>query len=1095
MRSVNTFSIPSGLLALSLLLNLLPSASAEDRLYFTGMVEQNLTTGNNQVLLIWGPLEQAIPDELTAFRLYRRPVLGSFTQIAEIPRALAAVPAIQTFFEEPGEELRLQDIQEWADESSGGTVSGSAVYPYLHGILSATPGSPDYNPIRNVFLSRMNIDVARSLGQAYIDRSLIALGSYEYMLTGVDGTTETLPLGKTIVNPGVVDVLPSPSDFEQVFVGGCSLIGRGIDDRRIHFRWDVPEQPEHLRLRILTYGFDIYRSETNLGLAPNALRNMQLAGSFNPALTKINKHPIIVAGQAPTEGREGFLAIDEGNPSNYEFLERGQTYFYYLVGRDLSGKYSQSSLVLEAMVPDSMPPPAPWGVRTEEIKDPGNPSIPRLQLVWDEINTANYLRQYGSKKTFLSPPTYAAPSELYYVPEGEPPFARNYRETDLDFTQYLLFRFSTQEQAQSWGADSDLDYWPDEIEDASGTDKCDATNHPAGNPPQLAAIVNQSDAASLRTLANGIKQRFFIDSTPNPDNHVYWYRLIAIDQFENQSPLSPPVRGVLWDRTQPEPEGAAVTERCTYRVKQRDECRINPSIRFGFYDITKSQKAAKVCLYEVCAEREAEPGRKPGDRLILIMCREMIRGETYIAVKELERYCNSLCGDRGTQGRRFVVRYYDENGSLLASSEYFTTILCQFEVPMCFELIEFCEPGPVHPGETLDPDEPIDICVQLEPGERARVFHELNGKMTAFDQILAPLSAGGPQIYCITEDLTAIVPAGACIGLRVFSKNNVGSYIKYLNCLTLPTADPEAPLMHSVDPAGTAGAPRFFVRWAAQSEGLSAFVLSQEKNGTITYETYWINDSNLKYNNGLYEVEVNLNPATDLNQEFCYRARAVDKALRGSPWSETLCGTWEKEPGDHLTWPPVPETPMGTGILAYFLNVDQYAQPVLVLSDDLTDTLNLTNRCNVEMPSCRETKERPCLQGIPFNCVGICDQLKAANKYGKFIVYRQEQNQDFVQVSPLIDTFWCYRKGTKVPGAAGIFSSEYLDDPFIFLANPLVNFIFPISIRPDVSGLRLIFADNYPCKRGTKVRYQVMVVDPGTGEGTAMHYSNWLDIP
>ncbi len=1080
-------------MALSLLVILLPGALAEDRLYFTGMVEANQTTGMNQVLLIWGPLEQAIPDDLTAFRIYRRPVLGSFALLAEVPRGLVDVGKMQSFFEEPGEELRQDDIQKWAEDSSGGSVMGTDVYPYLHGILSATPGSDDYNPIRNVFLARMSIDVARSLGEAYIDRDFIALGNFEYMITGMIGTAETLPLGKTIVSPTLVDVLPAPNDFTQVYVGGCSLIGRGIDDRRIHFRWDIPEEPEKLRLRILTYGYDLFRADSDLSLGPDDIRNMQLAGSFNPALTKVNDLPIIVAGQAPTEGRESFLAIDEGDPSAFAFLERGRTYVYYLVAKDLTGKYSKSTAALEAMVPDSMAPPAPWGVRSEEIKDPSDPSIPRIQLVWDEINTANYLRQYGRKKTFLSPPAYASPSELYYVPEGEPPFARNYRETDLDFTRYLVFRFDTQEGAQSWGADSDLDYWPDEIEDASGTDKCDEISHPAGNPPQLAAIINQSDSASLRTLANGIQQRFFIDSSPAPDNHVYWYRLIAIDQFENQSPLSPPVRGVLWDRTQPEPQTSVTVERCVYAVKQIERCQLESGISFGFYDSTKSQKAARVCLYEVCYEKDQAGSVGTGVHYIPITCRDMKDGRAFLALKELQRYCESLCGNGGESGRYFVVRYYDASGRLLATSSVFTTYLCRGD-PLCFELVEICRERPGNPGETLDPDEPINVCVTLEPGERARLFHELNGKMTAFDQILAPLTAVGSQVYCITEDLTAIVPAGACIGVRVFSQNNVGSYLKYLNCLTLPSSDPEAPLMNSVDPTGTAPAPTFVVRWAAQSEGLSAFVLSQEKNGSIKYETYWINSSNLKYNNGLYEVEVSLDPATDLNQEFCYRVRSVDKALKGSPWSETLCGTWEKEPGDHLTWPPVPETAAGSGILAYFLNVQYYPQPVLVLSDDLTDTLHISERCNVEIPSCRDQKETPCLQTIPFNCVGICDQLRAANKYGKFIVYRQQENRDFVQVSPLIDTFWCYRQTSKTDNGV-LYSSEHLDDPFIFLAEPLINFIFPISIRPEVSGLRLIFADNYPCKTGTKVRYQVMVVDPSTGEGTAMHYSNWLEIP
>lgn len=1091
MQIATHIPILRGLMALSLLLLALSGAWAEDRLYFTGLVEQNLSTGNNQVILIWGPLEQAIPDDLTAFRIYRRPGAGSFSLLAEVQRGLVPTATIQGYFEEAGEELRLEDIQEWADGNSEGTISGSAVYPYLHDILAATPDSEDYNPMRNIFLARRNIDVARSLGLAYIDRSVGAMGNVEYMITGLDGTTETLPLGKTVVSPAVVDILPAPEDFEQVFVGGCSIIGRGIDDRRIHFRWDIPVEPESMRLRILTYGFDIFRSDSNLGLGANDIRNMQLSGSFNPALTKINNQPVIAAGQAPTEGRDSFLAIDEGNPSAFEFLERGRTYFYYLVARDLTGKYSQTGAVLEAMVPDSMPPPAPWGVRTEEIKDPGAPTIPRIQLVWDEINTANYLRQYGTKKTFLTPPAYASATELYYVPEGDPPFPRNYRETDLDFTRYLLFRFSTQEGAQSWGADTDLDYWPDEIEDASGTDKCDSASHPAGNPPELAAVIDQSDATSLRTLANGIQQRFFVDSTPTPDNHVYWYRLIAVDQFENQSPLSPPVRGVLWDRTQPIPDASIKVERCTYQVKRIERCQLDSSYKFGFYDSTKGRKAARVCLYEICPVRDVA-GVAEGNRYVLVMCRDMRDGKATITLKELARYCESLCGDGSTQGRSFIVRYYDEAGNLLASSEPFSDYLCRGEL-ICFELIEICRERPNDPGETLDPGEPINICVELEPGERARLFYELNGQMTAFSQILAPLDAAGPLVYCSTADFTAIVPAGACLGVRVFSQNNVGSYIQYLNCVTIPTSEPEAPMMHSVDAAGTASSPTFIVRWSAQSEGLSAFVLSSEKNGEITYETYWINDSNLKYSNGLYEVEIALNPATDLNEEFCYKARAVDKTLKGSPWSESLCGTWEKEPGDHLTWPPVPETPAGSGILAYFLNVDMYPQPVLVLSDDLTDTLKLSTRCDVEMPTCRDTKEKPCLQAIPFNCVGICDQLRAANKYGKFIVFRQEESYDFVQVSPLIDTFWCYRESFKSDN--GIYSQEHLDDPFIFLASPLVNFILPISIRPDVSGLRLIFVDNYPCKTGTKVRYQVMVVDPGTGEGTAMHYSNWLEIP
>jgi hypothetical protein len=1062
--------------------------AASDRMYFTGLVEQNLDTAVNQVLLSWGPLEREVPQELTGFRLYRRPVPGAFVLVEEIQREVADAAAIQAFFEEQGEGLRRDDIQQWAFDISGGTVTGTAVYAYLHDILSITQGSPSYNPLRTLYLARMNLDAGRSLGLAAIDRNALPAGNFEYMLTGLEGTTETLPLGKCSVDTTAPTVLPSPPGFEQVFLGGCSLIGKGLDDRRVHFRWDIPSDPARLGLRVVIYGYDLFRSDANLGLGPADIRNMQIAGSFNPALTKVNHQPIIATGAAPMQGKDAFLAIDQGDAMNGQYLQRGRTYYYYLVARDLSGKYSRMAPAVEALVPDALAPPAPWGVRTEEIKDPVMTTVPRIQLVWDEIEKGNYVREFGSHRIFPPAPSFASPSELYFVPQGEPVLPQNLRDVDLDVDRYLVFRFDTQEKAQKWGVDSDLDYWPDEIEEASGTDKCDETSHPAGNPPELASIIPISDAMTVRTLGNGSKQRFYIDHTPSPDNHVYWYRLLAIDQFDNQSPLSPPVRGVLWDRTQPSPEAVTIKERCTYRVERDPNCQPGSIVRVRGNDQTRTRKAAKVCLYEVCGRDPAGGGET--SKLIFIYEKPMKDGQADILVDELSRItCNPLCP--GRQGGAYILRFYDARGRLLGTSELFTGLLCQGERTDCFILKEFCEPGPTHPGETLDPGESVQICVVLKPGERARVFHEINGQMSAFATIHAPTSAASPSVYCITEDLTAIVPAGACLGVRVFSKNNVGSYIKYLNCLTIPSGTPETPLMHSVDPIGTNLAPKFTVRWAAQEEGLSAFVLAMKVNGKVRYNTYWIMGTELNYSNGLYEVTLDLNPATDLNREWCFQVRAIDKALKSSGWSPSLCETWEPEPGEHLPWPPVPETTQGTGITAYFLGAPLYPQPVLVLSDDLTGRINRDDRCDINYPDCRETAQgKVCLQPLTFFCTGLCDELRTANNYGKFIVYRQEQDKDFVQVSPLIDTFWCYRFNQ-----VGASTLETLDDPFIFLAQPDPGLILPASIRPEVLGPRLIFADNYPCRRGSKVRYQVMVVDPSTGEGTAMHYSNWLDIP
>jgi len=1069
------------------------AASAQDRMFFTGIVEENSDTATPQVLLIWGPFENQIPDEITGFRLYRRtpPGVGGFTLIAETSRALATVPEIEGLFTEAGEGVRRRDIQDWAFmDSDGAAVTGTAVYQHVHDVLSRTPIDEDYNPLHQIIFPRMNANVARSIGLAYFDRTALSGTAYEYMLTGLVGSSETKPLGKTQVDTTAEDILPAPIKFDQILVGGCDAIGRGIDDRRVHFSWDLSPAPEFIRERILTYGYDIYRADSDLGLLPEDIRNMAISNTLHPGLTRINEIAIIASGAPPTEGRDSFLAIDEGDIDNFDYLQRGRTYFYYLVCRDLSGKYSRAAGPLEARVPDSLAPPAPWAVRTEEIKDAVTPSIPRLQIVWEEMNKANWIRQYGSGRTFANAPPYAKSTELYFVPKGTVAMDRaNHREVDLDVATYCILSFDTREGAQNWGVDTDGDKWPDNVEEDIGTDRCDGTSHPAGNPPELIAEIPVGDLTSLRTLKNGQKQRFFVDTTPTPNNMVWWYKIYAIDEFGNQSPLSPPIRGVLFDRDQPDVNAGICRDVCVYSLIPSTACSPTSGIPIQILDTTSNAVASTARAYLRCEKEGRDERAPPTVNYLLLAEREFREKKADFRILDLEDQCNKVCPDDPLIPQKgvaqYVVRCYDANGRLLGTSDPFSGNICVPDPIRCFELREDCRCRPVGPGEVLLPSDPLEICVELQPGCRARIFHELNGNMTPFKTILA--TGAIVQDYCETLDLRAIVPSGACIGVRVFSKNNVGSPIHYLNCFLLPPLSggkPDRPLMHSVDPSGMEDAPEFTVRWAAQEEGLSAFVLQMDCDGLVRYKTYWISDPELSYSNGLYKVVLDLNLATELNVDCCIRVRALDKVLTSSDWSEVLCETWETEPPDALPWPPVPETPRGEDFFAYYLTKFPYPRPVLVLSGDLGPLI--PPECLSPIPG--KGFSEGFLQPILFFCPGICDQLRAANRFGEFIVYRQKMGEDFVQVGPLVDTFWCFRE--KAQGTI----KERLDDPYIYLTNPPVVNIEPPPIRPDVDGLRLIYADPYPCKFGETYRWQLVVVDPMTGEGVSVHYSNWLTI-
>jgi len=179
-------------------------------MYFIALVENNLDTGNPQVLLDWGPFERAIPDDLTGFRIYRRQPPGSFSLLSEVDRSLVDAETLAGFYEEPGEGLRAADAEMFAfNNSSGSAIPGvTGTAEYIHELLSKTPGDEGYNPMQQMFLTRFDVDIARAKGLAFIDRTVASPGMYEYMITGLIDGNETLPLGKSLVDTSQETVRP-----------------------------------------------------------------------------------------------------------------------------------------------------------------------------------------------------------------------------------------------------------------------------------------------------------------------------------------------------------------------------------------------------------------------------------------------------------------------------------------------------------------------------------------------------------------------------------------------------------------------------------------------------------------------------------------------------------------------------------------------------------------------------------------------------------------------------------------------------------------------------------------------------------------------
>ncbi|RLD28430.1 MAG: hypothetical protein DRI73_11585 [Bacteroidetes bacterium] len=410
---------------------------AADRMFFGGLNSQNLSTGNMDVVVVWGELEGKIPSDVSHFKIYRKTGAGSYTQIKIIDNTLLSPAQIRTLFEQPGEEKQKAEIITMLSGIFPDTNNNN-YYTYLHNVMDSN--HPEYNPLQKQFLARYSRNAARAQGRAFIDRN-IAPGTYTYMITGIlPGDVETSPLGRFEINTVSETILPEPEDFEQVRVGFCSDIRKNVDHARIHFNWKIPVSPELMSIRSLIYGYDIYRAGSDLG-------TLNLHTAIPSGLEKINELTIIASGNAPSEGLEAFLAKDDNNAlTGGSGFEPGDTYYYYLVARDLAGSYSQTAGPLKAVVPDTRAPVVPWNIHGQREETGAAPYTPRLTLLWDQVNNINYLKQYSTGKEICE----SSPTEVCHVQPPNSCDSYNPLCVDLDVVKYLVYRFDSLRGKPVW---------------------------------------------------------------------------------------------------------------------------------------------------------------------------------------------------------------------------------------------------------------------------------------------------------------------------------------------------------------------------------------------------------------------------------------------------------------------------------------------------------------------------------------------------------------------------------------------------------------------------------------------------------------------
>ncbi|MCD4722553.1 MAG: hypothetical protein K8S13_22255 [Desulfobacula sp.] len=1105
------------------------SAYSNGKLYFLSLVEKD-DYDQSRIILEWGSLEGNIFEDIQQFKLYRSENSGSgYGDYAELPLPFPAFLPDQSPI---GNESQCeQNLKERIAESTtekrfnnllqilinwGYDANIQNFYKFLFPVLNPED-KDDYNALKKMLLLRRfpGIAVASSLG--YVDKNVKLQNRYKYLLSIIKKNTQKiLPAGKTPeIDPSQMTALPEPTNFRQVLVSqnsiDCSEYDKNLDDRLIHMTWDIPSSPSELSLQVMTYGYDIFwaaKDDTGVIGDIEARDTAAIETHINAGrLHRLNEDPIFISGPASSEGRESYLVKDNG--SEHAGWARGDEFMYYLAAIDIAGHYSKGNLVkIEgldsesyAMVQDMQAPPIPWRIRTVEEKnnfDPENPAPPDFFLEWETMTKKSWLRNYGEGKNIC----HGDDTKVCYS-MGNQACKGNERDVcvDLDIKKYRVFKFDTPEKATEWGADFDGDGWPDSIEQDKGFNPCNKESKPPGELPIAGTIPHDPDKKATR---------FKIQETLVYDK-VYWYRVAAIDQNDNIGNLSPPVRVVLHDRTQPENTSNLFKEKCNFSAEWSGSCGQpgDDAILTIKVDISAENTVEYIGIYSYYYDIKDQ------------VYRYRFHGKKKITGSEIEitsTFFNS-CDPNGCEGNPgdcdYVVRFFDHNDKLITESDLFDLSQDCNIYNGCITLTKDIETCSLYPydGQDDDSDDTFYFCPnfseELGKLETARLYLRINGKMSPFFSIENTTDCKA------IPGLNWIVPDNACLGSRIFSKNHVGSEMKFFDCFprkqitsddTSGWINPEpfpAPIIDDIETGEDDQGKYFTIFWTCQTDGIAAFPVRMKNSENQFYETSFNLEQDGK---GRFFHKIYLRDDNDLNKKWYFSVRAVDLTMKASDWSKQKSGTWDdiqilqnqNQKTKILPWPNIDLPENVDRLKTAFIIRDHSSDsplayiPAIVLSDDLSN-LSIGNkiyRCAQTISKllidleCNGVERCIMDKETEFELCNFCPLLQGLLSMDSFIVYRQEEGKDYVQVSPLLEKLHCYSED----------NDYFMHDPYIFLRNFQSAAITGIGNIDEnlITGLRLVFVDRYPRTELVRVRYKILDVNHSTGEIDRIYTTNWI---
>lgn len=239
-------------------------------------------------------------------------------------------------------------------------------------------GSAGWN--KGMLLARARPAIARVMGVAWVDNSMVAGTIYQYQVRRVNAGGTVLPAtgaSDITITAGVPGAIPTPS-----------MRGVVAGDRKLQILWNKPA-PRFA-------GFNVYRSNLAAGL----YRRVNEATISSDIDTNILEQSVSPAAHGFTDYTRWDSA---GNPVSISipgvagtFLgpENGKTYYYKVKHRDILGNEGSFSVVVNGVPVDSTPPATPTGIIVTAVDTSSSFRITWPKVIRDEQGHSEKTKSY-----------------------------------------------------------------------------------------------------------------------------------------------------------------------------------------------------------------------------------------------------------------------------------------------------------------------------------------------------------------------------------------------------------------------------------------------------------------------------------------------------------------------------------------------------------------------------------------------------------------------------------------------------------------------------------------------------------------------------